>query len=472
MRDTTVLAVSQKPAFTFIPQYERDTGLFSPSLTGLDLIKVGLDFSSCPAETEAGQQILSRYNRLVQEVQSAGYQAMTAEERGEAVLRLMYRDVLKKYVLMESSITAMFQKGQYNCVSATVLYVALAKEAGLETTVYKTTDHSFCAIAADGKLIEVETTNPYGFNPGTKKALPASKSGSSSWAVIPQRYYRNKIVISDRVLASLIGGNISTLAMKEHDYRLAVPLSIARYEFTRKEETTGARQVKDELDIVATNYVYHLQAIGRPLAALEWMEAAIGEWGTSGIWQDCIDVVVHNAVVQYLRQNQVEQAQEIYDTWEGRLGPKAQEEVALNLFIGTMDAGVADAEPAAALAFLQTMESHPMASTVKGAAKLKENREYAWQGQIKKLVDQQKFLEAAAVARQGVLALGSSKLLSNLEKQCLSNHAVLVHNEYATLFNQKKYQEALEVVQQGLMEVPGNRTLQSDLTNVQRAMKR
>jgi hypothetical protein len=58
-----------------------------------------------------------------------------------------------------------------------------------------------------------------------------------------------------------------------------------------------------------------------------------------------------------------------------------------------------------------------------------------------------------------------------LEKQCLNNHAIIVHNSYAALFNQKKYQEALEVVQQGLMEVPGNRTLQSDLKKVQQAMK-
>ena len=46
-----------------------------------------------------------------------------------------------------------------------------------------------------------------------------------------------------------------------------------------------------------------------------------------------------------------------------------------------------------------------------------------------------------------------------------------VFNTYAALFNQKKYQEALEVVQQGLMEVPGNRTLQADLKKVQQAIK-
>lgn len=464
-------AVPQEPAFTYISQYERDTGLFSPSLTGLDLIKVGLDFSSCPAETEEGQVVLAQYNKLVQEVQSAPYQRMPLAERGEAVLRLMYRDVLKKYVLIESSIATMFQKGQYNCVSATLLYVALAKEAGLETVIYRTTDHNFCAIKAEDRLIEVETTNPYGFDPGTKKALPANKSGGSSWAVIPQRYYNNKSIISDRVLASLVGGNISTLAMKRNDYGLAVPLSIARYEFTRKEDTTGAQQVKNEFDIVLTNYVYHLQDVGRHVVALDWMKSATEKWDISTTWQKCIDVVVHNSVAFYLNHGKVQDAQAVYDNWEENLTAKSQEEVALNLFIGTMDAGMKDVEPAQALAFLQTMEQHPMASTIKGAAKLKENREYAWQQQIKLLVDQQKFLEAAAVARQGVQSLGTSRVLSNLEKQCLNNHAVTVHNRYADLFNQKKYQEALEVVQQGLMEVPGNRTLQSDLTKVQRAMR-
>lgn len=469
--DWRQLTVPMESAFNYIAQYERDTGLFSPSLTGLDLIKVGLDFSSCPAETAPGQVVLAQYDKLVQEVQSKSYQQMELAERGEAVLRLMYRDVLKKYVLTESSLTALFQKGQYNCVSATLLYVALAKEAGLETVIYKTTDHSFCAVKVADRLIEVETTNPYGFDPGTKKALPAQKKGTTAWAVIPQRYYNNKIVISDRVLASLVGGNISTLAMKRNDYALAVPLSIARYEFTRKEDTTAARQVKTELDVVATNYVSHLQKQGRQLAALNWLDAALAQWESSDIWQDCIDVVVHNSVVYYLNQSQVETAQQIYDDWSQRLTEKTREEVALNIFIGTMDAGIEDAEPAQALAFLQKMEQNPMASTIRGAAKLKENREYVWQSLVKSLVDQQKFLEAAAVARQGVQSLGTSRLLSNLEKQCLDNHAVTVHNRYAALFNQGRYQEALEVVQQGLMEVPGNRTLQSDLNKVQRAMR-
>jgi len=469
--DLRGLTVPQEASFTYISQYERDTGLFSSSLTGLDLIKVGLDFSSCPAETVEGQLIMEQYRQLVEEVRTNTYQRMTRAERGEAVLRLMYRDVLKKYVLTESSITALFQKGQYNCVSATLLYVALAKEAGLETVIYKTTDHSFCAVKTEDRLIEVETTNPYGFDPGTKKALPAQKKGATSWAVIPQRYYNNKQIISDRVLASLVGGNISTLAMKDNDYALAVPLSIARYEFTRKEDTSAAREVKREFDVVATNYVSHLQRQGRPLAALNWMEAALVQWESSDIWQDCIDVVVHNSVVFYLNQSKVEQAQEIYEGWSQRLTSKTREEVAFNLFVGTMDAGIKDVEPAKALSFLRTMEQHPVASSIKGAAKLKENREYIWQSQVKTLVDQQQFLEAAAVARQGVQALGTSRVLSNLEKQCLNNHAVTVHNKYAALFNQGRYQEALEVVQQGLMEVPGNRTLQADLNKVQRALR-
>lgn len=469
--DWRQLTVPMESAFTYIAQYERDTGLFSPSLTGRDLLQVGLDFSSCPAETAEGQLIMEQYRQLVEEVRTKTYQRMTSAERGEAVLRLMYRDVLKKYVLTESSITALFQEGQYNCVSATLLYVALAKEAGLETVIYKTTDHSFCAIKTEDRLIEVETTNPYGFDPGTKKAIPAQKKGATSWAVIPQRYYNNKQIISDRVLASLVGGNISTLAMKRNDYALAVPLSIARYEFTYKEDTTAAKEVKREFDVVATNYVSHLQRQGRPLAALKWMAAALAQWESSDIWQDCIDVVVHNSVVSYLNQSKVEQAQEIYAGWSQRLTERTREEVALNIFIGTMDAGTKDVEPAQALAFLRTMEQHPAASTIKGAAKLKENREYVWQSQVKALVDQQQFLEAAAVARQGAQSLGTSKLLSNLEKQCLNNHAVTVHNKYAALFNQGRYQEALEVVQQGLMEVPGNRTLQADMTKVQRVMK-
>ena len=64
------LTVPLEPAFTYISQYERDTGLFSSSLIGLDLIKVGLDFSSCAPETPEGQVVLEQYKKLVQEVET------------------------------------------------------------------------------------------------------------------------------------------------------------------------------------------------------------------------------------------------------------------------------------------------------------------------------------------------------------------------------------------------------------------
>lgn len=126
--------------------------------------------------------------------------------------------------------------------------------------------------------------------------------------------------------------------------------------------------------------------------------------------------------------------------------------------------------PDKALDYLDTMARNPLAQTTEGQKVLLRTKEYFWQEKIKPLVAQQLFFEAATVADQGLQDIPSSALLLSLKKQCLNNHAVLIHNQYATLFNQGKYQEALELLQRGIKEVPGNTTLLSDINRVQRAL--
>jgi tetratricopeptide (TPR) repeat protein len=53
-----------------------------------------------------------------------------------------------------------------------------------------------------------------------------------------------------------------------------------------------------------------------------------------------------------------------------------------------------------------------------------------------------------------------------------NNRAIDVHNQFAALFNAGKYEEAHQILQNALQEIPNNRQLTSDLRMVENAMKR
>ena len=204
--------------------------------------------------------------------------------------------------------------------------------------------------------------------------------------------------------------------------------------------------------------------------ALTWLSKAISQIPTSPIWQECIDTTVYNYITYYLNKGDIEEAQNAYNTWIDVLSEKTRDQIPLNIFIGQLNTEPYSMTPDKALDYLDTMARNPLAQTTEGKTVLLRTKEYFWQEKIKPLVAQQLFFEAATVADQGLQDIPSSALLLSLKKQCLNNHAVLIHNQYATLFNQGKYQEALELLQRGIKEVPGNTTLLSDINRVQRAL--
>ena len=85
------------PAFVFVPNENMQVEGDLP-LSSYDLIRASLLFSSCPLDSERGIKTLLLFSEMAQEVNSPEYRQMTAYDRGEAILRLMYRNTLKTYM--------------------------------------------------------------------------------------------------------------------------------------------------------------------------------------------------------------------------------------------------------------------------------------------------------------------------------------------------------------------------------------
>lgn len=435
-------------------------------LSGEDIIRAGLEFSLCPQDSEAGRAALAQFASLEEEMESQDFRSLPEEERGEKVLSLMYARVLKQYSLNQTYIDVMFQKGTYNCVSSSILYAALAKSAGLVIHGVETPNHAFCTLyLGDGRKIDVETTNPNGFNPGTKKQVSSTEK-STRYYVVPKKYYSNRAEVGERKFISLVGKNVMAYLDERRDYGRAVPLGAARIVFVGGSPETDARDVRRSFDIAVLNYAVMLDRQKKSALALDWLDAVESRWGRAEIAdniQKTYDSAANNCAVNLTRAGKARQAQEQFELREEKISPKMRGEIRSMIFLAIVDEETKSRSPEDAISYIQGLKGADEAQGKAVAKRLFELEEYYWSQRARPLSDAGRYLEAAAVMDEGLQSLPTSRNLQTIKNQNLNNYAVTVHNQFVDFYNAKDYENAERVAREGLAILPKNATLQRDL---------
>ncbi|MBI1246556.1 hypothetical protein GC197_01780 [bacterium] len=147
-------------------------------------------------------------------------------QRGEWVFQTMHDRLLTgTYDENQNALSAALLEGNYNCVSATILYQILADRAGLPTMAMQTRGHVWCRLLSRPDL-DIETTCPTWFllEPHDRDQSPASSAGSEAQTLSP------------RGLAAKIPYNQASMAAATLDY----PLAIQRLDFALKLDPSDA----------------------------------------------------------------------------------------------------------------------------------------------------------------------------------------------------------------------------------------
>jgi len=95
-------------------------------------------------------------------------------QRGQQLLAFMFRrylteldggNTLARYRAEESRLSAVLREGYFNCISSAMLYIVLARYAGLEVEAALLPSHAFVVLKLpDGDAIAIETTSVEGFD--------------------------------------------------------------------------------------------------------------------------------------------------------------------------------------------------------------------------------------------------------------------------------------------------------------------
>lgn len=392
---------------------------FLEAAAGLDdsdsgqLIEAAFFFSSASAEREAAARL--RLEALL--AQAAGLSGSHPDpyQRGEAVMQLLHQQVLRLYHEPTSNLDAALLEGRYNCVSSSILFFLLARAAGLDVSGVLTTDHSFCVVRlSPDRLVDAETTNPFGWDPGSRKDFADSQGQAAGYRYVPPGNYSQRHTVNGRALVTLIAQNNATLFERRQQWTQALELMIDAWTW----------YPEDSLYTVLSgrlgNYVAALANSQQWSTALGFLGAFGDRYPIGPELAELISITRQGWLNGYIRQAELEDALAAIDH-EPDLDAGLREEM-----IGFVYNRAAD-----------------LASRGKD------------------------WLAAWRLLRQGVERYPENRLLSRLEVQAATNWSYSVHNEFARLFNARDYSTARAVLEAALAIDPGNRLLTDNLRRLQ-----
>ena len=440
----------------------------SAELSPLEIIQDGLRFSECAENSEEWNSCVQKFLSLEHKILAA-VKNLSASEAAEKILFALYEDLLVQYCDQQTKINVAFTNGTYNCVSSSVIYYALAKSAGIDVAGVKTPTHAFCSLRADGKRIDVETTNPYGFNPGQTRVLEKTEN-SERYAVIPKKNYANRFDVSAKTLVSLVGANMVSFYVSQRNYEKSVPMAAAVMAFRTGEKEREILDAREVFDVPALNFSVELERSGDFRSSILWLEKITSRYGADSKTQNALNAAFHNAAVDFLDKKDFDSAWEIYETHKNSVSEKVSLETQKMIFLSEVQENLDSFSNSDALDYVRSQYSSALATEKSVKSALDKWQEYYWLSLVNEKSAQKNYLEAAALADEGLKAMPGNSNISRAKNIALRNHDVEFHNSAAAYVNSRQYEKAMEILEKGLSENPASRMLQNDKIRLEKIL--
>lgn len=429
----------------------------------LQIIQDSLRFSGCAENSSVWQSCVEKYNFLQAKLAEDEFRNLPEIQKAEKILSIMYENLLVQYQEKQTRLDVMFQNGTYNCVSSSLLYMALAKSAGLSVVGVKTPAHAFCSVFVDGEKIDVETTNPLGFNPGRTQIL--EKSGNSMrYAVIPKKNYSNRRDVSEKTFISLVGANLTSFYVEKNDYKNAVPMGATVLLFRNGENDFEVSDAKDVFDVPALNFSVILEKNGLYAESVEWILAVAARYGMDSKIQASLNAALNNAVADFCNRNDFAAARQVFEVCRNFVSPDFMFQAQKMIFLSEVQAGLDkfSGNDESALDFVLQQYKNELVAEKSVRQTLDKWQEFYWVNLINAQTKQKNYQLASQIADNGLKSMPNNQSIKKAKSQAWFNHDAEIHNQMAKFANNRQFDKAMEILQKGLEENPTSTTLQND----------
>ncbi len=423
-----------------------------PVLIEASLLASGVDPARQPAYTERVAGILGEAAAFIP---AAGRDLSAAGDAaaGAALLDFLHARVFRDYSESATTLDGLLDSGRYNCVSSALLYLIAARSLGLEASGSRTTDHALVVLRAEGRDIDIETTNPYGFDPGTRKEFKDSFGKATGFAYVAPGAYSQRKAISERGMIGLVISNRASLLERRGDFAGALALGVDYYALCRDPDSRAflADRVNNEVAYLSSRGDYR----GAEALAAEAAAALPGEPSLAAL----ADLALEGLAASLAARGDFEGAREAV---LARVSPARSAAADRAL------AAVADAELVAAangLPFAQAVRAVDRIAAAGGTSASRYAQAIAsiYGREAARIGREGDYLAAAALAEEGAAKAPGDGSLARAAAAMRRNFVVASHNAFAVLYNAGDYAGARRAAEEALESAPGDATLASDL---------
>ncbi len=442
-----------------------------------DIFEAALLFSECERNSETWKSCWQKLETIKTDMASSSIIDLEDEERGRTILKYLYQNYLKAYSLNQTKIDVALETGFYNCVSSAVLYMVAAKAAELDVRGQSTTQHAFCSIyvtdekSGKPKRIDVETTNPYGFNPDSKEEIE-HENQIKKYYVVPKKYYSNRQEVSDGVFAGLIAGNLCAEYITTKDYIKAVPLGAARWDAVKNEPAKSVASVRNSFDILAANYVNLLPpSAASYFSTLNWFSSFIDRWGTNEFLQKNLDSSIINLLVLCFQEKNYPLACDAYEKYKAKLSPsqitKSEEIITDTIIISATDS----LTPKQKVEEINRLLSSEILANPARQNRVQLHLESYWLERLNELMNFRDFELGYTNATNALNQIPKSTKIKAMQNGFYNNLIATIHNNFAKQANAGNFETARKVLEEGLQKFPNDKSLKKDLADLQKIMQ-
>jgi tetratricopeptide (TPR) repeat protein len=374
----------------------------------------------------------ARIARGVEELHASSLPA-SPREQGEYLLSFIHERFFSAYSGNQTRIDTLLTNGRYNCVSSAVFYMIFAVSLGLNVQGVVTQDHAFITLNTGSETIDVESTNPYGFDPGTRHDFQDNFGNVTGFAYTPPTNYRNRASISQIELVSVIMTNRLSMELRNNERAgLTVALNRAALLSGYSGPKPPAQLFLDpheDMMLRLLSFGNTFLRSGKEEDALRWFLLIDDRYPADERTQESIYTALNNLFIKLINGSRIADARRLLNESTSHLSTAG---------IAKLDAMLNDAE-------LNSV--------------------------LQQLMNEQNWLEGIKLLEATIARNGRNTQLDNKLRVFRSNRVAELHNTFAGLFNAGEYEKAGAFLQEALKEFPNERQLLQDKTTFDRAMR-
>lgn len=433
--------------FSAILEYGPDRG----SLMGDDLLYASLLASG--VSEDRLPQYKAQFDELLQTFlhQDESNDLTISLPLGDRVLQFLHKSLFKRYVEIQTRVDVVLDRGTYNCVSSALIYMIFMNRLDVRPVGVATRDHAFCMVFQEDRWVDVETTNPFGWEPGVRKEFHDSFGNTTGFRYVPQTQMNNRRTLDERGLLGLLYQNLMADAQKARKNSLALSLAVDRHYLE------SSSQSFDSLIQGFQNEISDLNRTKKYSLGFSLAQEMFDRTSDTPQFRQALGALINNQVLAFLEKGQYSEIEDLLKFWEGKglveKGPTAalRENAQIHELQKRIDRSwtweilqqILDSEAKGYL-------SQEKSGELQGIFYAKRAQDLSQTEGYRSAIEFMKTLPPDRVRRNP---------LKGLFDAFLYNFGVEVHNRFAQLYNQKEYQQAEAELKKGLEFAPGLKIL-------------